>query len=118
MREVVELPMLHPEKFVQLGIDPPKGVLCYGPPGMHVGLVALAVSKGGGQGHETVCEHWVAGQHLCAHLVNSVGAAAPQQVAATHSSSDRWVPTSARLFQQQVQWRHGWAVLTRPQLQC
>ena len=34
MREVVELPMLHPEKFVQLGIDPPKGVLCYGPPGV------------------------------------------------------------------------------------
>ena len=33
MREVVELPMLHPEKFVQLGIDPPKGVLCFGPPG-------------------------------------------------------------------------------------
>jgi ATP-dependent 26S proteasome regulatory subunit len=33
MREVVELPMLQPEKFVQLGIDPPKGVLCYGPPG-------------------------------------------------------------------------------------
>ena len=31
--QVVELPMLHPEKFVQLGIDPPKGVLCYGPPG-------------------------------------------------------------------------------------
>ncbi len=33
MREVVELPMLQPEKFVQLGIDPPKGVLLYGPPG-------------------------------------------------------------------------------------
>lgn len=33
MREVVELPMLHPEKFVTLGIDPPKGVLLYGPPG-------------------------------------------------------------------------------------
>ena len=25
--------MLHPEKFVTLGIDPPKGVLLYGPPG-------------------------------------------------------------------------------------
>jgi hypothetical protein len=37
MREVVELPMLHPEKFVQLGIDPPKGVLCYGPPGVLAG---------------------------------------------------------------------------------
>ena len=39
MREVVELPMLHPEKFVQLGIDPPKGVLCYGPPGMQLPLL-------------------------------------------------------------------------------
>lgn len=38
MREVVELPMLHPEKFVQLGIDPPKGVLCYGPPGNTVSI--------------------------------------------------------------------------------
>jgi len=33
MREVVELPMLHPEKFVTLGIAQPKGVLLYGPPG-------------------------------------------------------------------------------------
>ncbi|CAI9286221.1 unnamed protein product [Lactuca saligna] len=39
MREVVELPMLHPEKFVQLGIDPPKGVLCYGPPGTGARMV-------------------------------------------------------------------------------
>jgi 26S proteasome regulatory subunit T1 len=27
LREVVELPMLHPERFIALGIDPPKGVL-------------------------------------------------------------------------------------------
>ncbi len=33
LREVVELPLLKPEKFVALGIDPPKGVLLYGPPG-------------------------------------------------------------------------------------
>ena len=33
LREVLELPMLHPERFVQLGIDPPKGILLYGPPG-------------------------------------------------------------------------------------
>jgi 26S proteasome regulatory subunit T1 len=33
LREVVEMPLLQPEKFVNLGIDPPKGVLLYGPPG-------------------------------------------------------------------------------------
>ena len=33
LREVVEVPLLHPERFVNLGIDPPKGVLMYGPPG-------------------------------------------------------------------------------------
>ena len=31
--QVVETPLLHPEKFVNLGIDPPKGVLLFGPPG-------------------------------------------------------------------------------------
>ncbi|CAD6337357.1 unnamed protein product [Miscanthus lutarioriparius] len=45
MREVVELPMLHPEMFVKLGIDPPKGVLCYGPPGTGKTLLARAVAN-------------------------------------------------------------------------
>ncbi|CAA6662753.1 unnamed protein product [Spirodela intermedia] len=45
MREVVELPLLHPEKFVKLGIDPPKGVLCYGPPGTGKTLLARAVAN-------------------------------------------------------------------------
>ncbi|KAK3250026.1 26S proteasome regulatory subunit 7A [Cymbomonas tetramitiformis] len=45
LREVVELPLLHPEKFVKLGIDPPKGVLLYGPPGTGKTLVARAVAN-------------------------------------------------------------------------
>jgi len=45
MREVVEIPMLHPEKFVKLGIDPPKGILCWGPPGTGKTLLARAVAN-------------------------------------------------------------------------
>jgi len=45
LREVVELPLLHPERFVTLGIDPPKGVLLYGAPGCGKTLSARAVAN-------------------------------------------------------------------------
>jgi len=45
IREMVELPLKHPELFRHLGIDPPKGVILYGPPGCGKTLIAKAIAN-------------------------------------------------------------------------
>ncbi|MEW6731753.1 MAG: CDC48 family AAA ATPase [Acidobacteriota bacterium] len=47
IRETIELPLRYPEVFKRLGIDPPKGVLLYGPPGCGKTLIARSIA------HET-----------------------------------------------------------------
>ncbi|HSD04771.1 MAG TPA: CDC48 family AAA ATPase [Nitrosopumilaceae archaeon] len=44
VREMIELPMRHPELFEKLGVEAPKGVLLYGPPGTGKTLLAKAVA--------------------------------------------------------------------------
>ena len=44
-REMIELPLRHPEVFDRLGVEPPKGVLLHGPPGTGKTLIAKAVAN-------------------------------------------------------------------------
>lgn len=59
MKEVIELPIKHPELFESLGISQPKGVLCYGPPGTGKTLLARAVAH-----HTDCCFIRVSGSEL------------------------------------------------------
>ncbi len=59
MKEVIELPIKHPELFEALGIAQPKGVLLYGPPGTGKTLLARAVAH-----HTDCCFIRVSGSEL------------------------------------------------------
>src|SRR5438309_7735634 len=45
VREMIELPLRHPELFERLGVEAPKGVLLHGPPGTGKTLLAKAVAS-------------------------------------------------------------------------
>ncbi|XP_073428130.1 ATPase family gene 2 protein homolog A isoform X2 [Dendrobates tinctorius] len=54
LKQAVEWPLKHPESFIRMGIQPPKGVLLYGPPGCSKTMIAKAVANESGLNFLTV----------------------------------------------------------------
>ena len=71
IREAVELPLTHHELYRQIGIDPPRGVLLWGPPGTGKTMLAKAVAH-----HTTAAFIRVVGSEFVQKYLGEVGAAA------------------------------------------
>ena len=73
IREAVELPLTHHELYRQIGIDPPRGVLLWGPPGTGKTMLAKAVAH-----HTTAAFIRVVGSEFVQKYLGEVGLVDPR----------------------------------------
>lgn len=66
LKQAVEWPLKHPDSFIRMGIQPPKGVLLYGPPGCSKTMIAKALAHESGLNFLAVKVG-----HLVLHFLNS-----------------------------------------------
>ncbi len=83
VREMIELPLKHPELFERLGIEAPKGVLLHGPPGTGKTLIAKAVANESGaaffsiQGPEIMSKYYGESERMLRDKFEEAAKAAP-----------------------------------------
>ncbi|NMG82721.1 MAG: CDC48 family AAA ATPase [Methanosarcinales archaeon] len=83
VREMIELPMKHPEIFNQLGIEPPKGILLHGPSGTGKTLIAKAVANESGAhfiaiaGPEIMSKYYGESEHRMREIFEEASQNAP-----------------------------------------
>ncbi len=83
VKEIVELPMKFPQVFEQLGVEPPKGLLLYGPPGCGKTLIARAVARESGvhfinvNAAEIIQQHYGASEQKIRDIFDEAQAYAP-----------------------------------------
>jgi transitional endoplasmic reticulum ATPase len=85
IREIVELPLKHPELFDRLGIEPPKGILLYGPPGVGKTLLAKALANETGayfiaiNGPEVMSKYYGESEQKLRQIFEEIDAIAPKR---------------------------------------
>jgi transitional endoplasmic reticulum ATPase len=109
IREMVELPLRHPELFQRLGIDPPKGVLLHGPPGTGKTLLARVVASEAEAaffhiaGPEVLGRHFGESEERLREVFNQAKENAPRSSSSTRSTRSR--RSASRRVRR---WSGGW----------